>query len=314
VRGYRCRVRGVWVLAVVLAGCFPRSPPMVKMVQSLARVETGWFAVEPRLTIDEQGAVMLPPATSLDQEDPAPYMERLRRAHKSQFHRVDLDAACPAAAGSGTVYVGVHGIGGEGTEWVGVIPTLARTRPAGLYMYRWFAYDVRGSIVKGLVDGVQKLARCHADSPIVVLSHSAGGVIAAFAASRFQVSWRTEPITIVTVASPLAGVGARPEIEDAGDDMHFFNDLGTTHRSYPAASPGIRVLHLRTHYPADAVMKPTRAGYSPNALSAVVKGSRVLDLPDTLGHDDSLLYVARELELGRLPLAPPGLISESVRR
>ncbi len=274
---------------------------MVKMFQSIARVETGWFAVEPRLSVDENGAVLLPPAVTLADEDDAPYMERLMRAHRSQYHRVELDEACPATKGPGTVFVLVHGIGGEGSEWVSVIPTLARAQPSAIYMYRWFAYAERGKIVAGLVDGVQQLARCHPDSRIIVLAHSAGGVLAAFAASRLHLATRPYPVTLITVASPLAGVGARPEIENADDHMHFFNDLGTTHRGYPAASSGATVLHLRTHYPADAVMAPTRAGYSPNALSAVVKGARVLDLPDTLGHDDSLLYVARQLELGRLP-------------
>ncbi|MBL8949824.1 MAG: hypothetical protein JNK82_03545 [Myxococcaceae bacterium] len=274
---------------------------MVRLIQSIAGVETGWFAVEPTLTLDRDGAVLVPAAASIDAEDDAPYMERLRSAHRRQFHEVKLDGACPAAPASGTVFVLVHGIGGEGTEWVGVIPTLAQLEPAAIYMYRWFAYAERGVIVQGLVDGVQQLASCHPDHPIVVLGHSAGGVVTAFAASRFRLKGRPAPVTLITVASPLAGVGARPEIQDADDHMHFFNDLGTTHRSYPAASAGVAVLHLRTQYPGDVIMKPTRAGYSPNAPSAVVKGSRVLDLPGTLGHDDSLLYVARELRAGHLP-------------
>ena len=287
--------------ALLATGCFPRSAPVVKLIQSLARVETGWFAIEPRLTLDAQGAVLLPAATSLDDEDDAPYMERLGRAHRRQFQAVQLDGACPALPGPGTVFVLVHGIGGEGSEWVGVIPTLALSQPATMYMYRWFAYAERGAIVKGLVEGVQQLASCNPESPIIVIGHSAGGVITAFAASRFQLAARAAPVTLITVASPLAGIGVRPEIEDADDRMHFFNDLGTTHRSYPAASPGVSVLHLRTKYPGDVIMKPSRAGYAPNALSAVVKGARVLDLPATLGHDDSLLYVARELQVGRLP-------------
>ena len=79
------------------------------------------------------------------------------------------------------------------------------------------------------------------------------------------------------------------------------NDLGSTRHGYPAASPGVTVVHLRTQYPADQVMKPSRAGYAPNAISASVKGAKVLDLPDTLDHDDALMYVAREIAAGRLP-------------
>src|SRR5439155_1274890 len=105
----------------------------------------------------------------------------------------------------------------------------------------------------------------------IVLGHSAGGVLAAFAASRVELGEPPHPVDIITVASPLAGVGARPAVDETDDETWFFNDLGATHRAYPAAKPGVHVLHLRTLYPADRVMKPTRGGYSPNAISAVVK-------------------------------------------
>ncbi|MBS1151804.1 MAG: hypothetical protein H6Q89_3502 [Myxococcaceae bacterium] len=47
-------------------------------------------------------------------------------------------------------------------------------------------------------------------------------------------------------------------------------------------------------------MKPNSSGLAPNDPSAVVRGARVVELPNTVDHNTSLLYVARELVAGRL--------------
>lgn len=296
-------------LLLLTSGCFTRGAPMVQVLGKLTGVQTGWYHVKPLLTLDEEGAVLLPPASSLDDESDAPYMERVLQTHQRQFlpmPSLEAGTDCAAVTGAlapkaGTVYVFVHGIGGVGHEWLGVIPALHRADPAAMYMYKWFAYAERGSILKGLVDGVHRISQCYPDSPIVLLGHSAGGVLGAFAASRFKLEGRAQPLTVITVASPLAGVGARPDVDDTDDRTQFFNDLGAVIHGYPAAAPNVKVLHLRTQYPGDRVMKPSRAGYQPNALSAVVKGSTLVDLPPTLSHDDSLQYVANQLAAGRLP-------------
>lgn len=296
-------------LVLLLAGCITRGGAMGDVIRKLSGVQTGWYTVTPLLNLAEDGALELPPASSLEEENDAPYMERVLQTHQKQFHpmpslaeRTDCaEVVGPDGPSEGTVYVFVHGIGGVGHEWVGVIPTLARTRPAGMYMYKWFAYAERGAILAGLLDGVHRLAQCYPDNPIVLLGHSAGGVLGAFAASRFKLGQHKHGLLLVTVASPLAGVGALVPVDERDDRTQFFNDLGAARSGYPAAAPNVHVIHLRTQYPADNVMKPSRAGYQPNALSAVVKGARLIDLPETLGHDDSLLYAARQLALGRLP-------------
>ena len=295
-------------LLVLACGCITRGAPMVQVLGKLTGVQTGWYHVKPLLLVDDDGALSLPPASSLEDESDAPYMERVLQTHQRQFSpmpaleaKTDCAAVTQGSAPDGrTVYVFVHGIGGVGHEWVGVIPTLAQTGPAAMFMYKWFAYAERGSILRGLLDGVHRLAQCYEGSPIVLLGHSAGGVLGAFAASRFELGDRAQPLTIITVASPLAGVGAT-EFSSDDDRTQFFNDLGSVRLGgYPPAAPNVRVLHLRTQYPADRVMKPSRAGYQPNALSAVVKGSTLIDLPPTLTHDDSLQYVAMQLAAGRL--------------
>ena len=54
-----------------------------------------------------------------------------------------------------------------------------------------------------------------------------------------------------------------------------------------------------------AVYRPTRdidlLGHLPNAPTAIVQGARTIELPATVDHSTSLLYVAQELAAGRLP-------------
>jgi alpha-beta hydrolase superfamily lysophospholipase len=164
------------------------------------------------------------------------------------------------------------------------------------------SYDERGHLLDLLVKGLDRVAQCYPNNHVVVLGHSAGGVLLAFAASRFTIAGdTTRRVDVLTVASPLAGVGLRGGIDVDDDDTHFFNDLGAVRGGYPAAAPSVFVTHLRTQYPADTVMEPNRMGYAPNAPEAVVKGATVIDVPATLGHDESLVWAARQIAAGKLP-------------
>src|SRR5947207_3177987 len=101
---------------------------MVRAMTRLTGGQTGWHRVQPQLGIDEQGALLLPPRAD-DDDDDTPYMQRILAAHQRQFTPMWLEAQTPCSGvigserpAAGTVYVLVHGIGGVGNEWVGVIP------------------------------------------------------------------------------------------------------------------------------------------------------------------------------------------------
>jgi alpha-beta hydrolase superfamily lysophospholipase len=167
-------------------------------------------------------------------------------------------------------------------------------------------------LVEELSAGVSRLSTCLSGHghPIVLLAHSAGGVIASFAAARINVPVGvTLPgVFIMTVASPLAGTMARISAADGTAEPRFVMDLGTAITSYPAAAFGVQVVHLRTSFPADPHMEVTKEGHLPNDPSVGVAGARQINLPVELSHDASLLYVARKIADGswerwRMPAA-----------
>lgn len=271
--------RGAWCsLLVLLSGCFTRFA-----ADDYGR--SGWFRAD------------LEPKTA------GAYAERFEAVQLGTYmlaceelNRRQLDAG-------GLVIVLVHGIGGEGPEMHAALPLLRAAHPAALFMLRWMPYDERDTLAARLAAGVDQLAAClpQAAPRIVVLAHSAGGVAASQAARLLH-----SPVTVITVASPLAGTGhlaARPR----GEQHHgMVVDLGTRIESYPAAAPGVRVVHLRTHYPADTAMEPND-GHAPNAPGVGVPGALHIELPQHLDHTQAFIHVAGKIADGswRQWLTPP---------
>ncbi len=224
----------------------------------------------------------------LDRETPCPQLERL--------------AGAPGAP----VFILVHGVYGDGREWWPVVPLLAQAKPAGVFMFRWGVAGQHGELVDALTVGVNRIAACFpSDTPLVLLAHSAGGVMASFAAHGFQVgSSPTQPrLRLLTVASPLAGSGFRDgpkDVSNGESDTRLTYEIGGTIPGYPAAADGVEVIHFRTQFPADTVMRP-QYDHSPNQRGVGVAGAREVDLPADLGHEAALLHVVQELVAGRAP-------------
>ncbi len=304
-----------WAAAVLVAATgvglpacqLPRFRPVTKLV-SKAMGESRWFRVEapvsplpdPGASGDGEGAgeaEALPPNEAYD--------KRLNPLWIDEF------TPCSALAGFGApprapVYVLVHGIYGDGPEWWPVLPVLDQANPSAMFMFRWSLIGQHRELVESLSAGVLRIAACFPNAtPLVLLSHSAGGVIASAAAHGFTVGTKGggPKLWVLTVASPLAGVGYRgheaPPEDDSGARLVY--ELGGSQEGYPAAAPGVAVIHFRTTYPSDKVMKPNVFGHAPNERGVGVAGAREVDLPVELGHVPSLLYVAKELVAGRAP-------------
>lgn len=203
------------------------------------------------------------------------------------------------------VVVLVHGVKGDGTEMLEPLEAFPRLPPHTLLMYRWAPWLDRDVIVGGLADGVSSISRClaHHHASVLLLCHSAGGVVCAWAAQRIVASAEV-PVTIITVASPLAGSVSRKRRENDRAEATFMLDLGSGIEGYPAAAPGVRVLHLRTSAKSDRVMEPGSDGHLPNDPKVGVAGAEQRDLPDTLGHSEALGWVVdRLVEAGGDPAA-----------
>ncbi len=231
-------------------------------------------------------------------------------AYKDRFERVALSDGVPcselaarATDASSPIIVLVHGIGGDREEMEAALPVLIASGPASVFMFRWFPLDRRDVLAARFAAGLSHLAQCLPDSQgrILVIAHSAGGVVSAFAAGRIELpgpdatkAW----ITVLTVAAPLAGKMARPGHPDGSEQPALVLDMGTRIKSYPPAAPGVRVVHLRTHAPSDDVMVPD-GDLSPNDPAIGVPGAPQIDLPEGLTHDGALKYVATEVAAGR---------------
>lgn len=199
------------------------------------------------------------------------------------------------------ILVFVHGVGGDGVEWEESLPILMKSAPASAYFFRWVPYDDRESLSRRLAAGLSRLLECIPDAAgrVVLLAHSAGGVATSFAASQIVAPPQAKKpfITLITVASPLAGtVGTRGN-KDGRPEGTFMLDLGSAIQGYPAPADGVRALHLRTSYPADHVMKVTD-GFAPNNPAIGIPGARQVNLPETLGHSEALVYAARRVADG----------------
>jgi pimeloyl-ACP methyl ester carboxylesterase len=255
---------------------------------------TGWFTVAPS-SLDAAFASGSPDSGEI---------------YKTRFASVPLgrySPPCDWLAASlppepRPVWILVHGVKGDGPEWWPVAPLLTHAKPAAIFMFRWVAYAERDTLVEELAGGTSRIVECLRGraGPFIVLAHSAGGVLAARAAAITAVP-AGETVRVYTVAAPLAGTGDRKVNRDGSPEATFMLDLGTDIKAYPAAAPRLEVTHLRTTFPSDTVMKPNRKGHAPNERGIGVPGAREVDLPVKLGHDDSLLWVARELAEGRDP-------------
>jgi pimeloyl-ACP methyl ester carboxylesterase len=191
------------------------------------------------------------------------------------------------------VLIFVHGIGGEGPEWNNAISILMKAGPAAAFMFKWVAYEERDQMVQRLAAGVSRLSQC-THHPILVLAHSAGGVLSSFAASLVAVP-DDATVSFVTVASPLAGTMARKAADDGESQLFFLFDLGTRITNYPPSAARVRVWHLRTQFPADHVMEPGPDHLAPNEITVGVPAAFQYTLPAELSHVASLTYVARRI-------------------
>ncbi|MBL8951404.1 MAG: hypothetical protein JNK82_11535, partial [Myxococcaceae bacterium] len=134
--------------------------------------------------------------------------------------------------GAKPVVVLVHGIGGDGPEMEAALPLLLEWRPPAVYMFRWVPWDDRDEVAERLAAGLSHLAACEAGRKIVVIAHSAGGVVSSHAASRVKLA-EGSSMDLFTVASPLAGTVRRAGNADGSAEATLMLDLGSRIRGYP---------------------------------------------------------------------------------
>jgi hypothetical protein len=248
-------------------------------------------------------------------------------AYDERFEPLTLtaDAGCdsvrPREDGTpAPIIVLVPGIGGDGDEMHQAVPVLMATHPAAMFMFRYSPFEQLGPISERLAIGLSRLEECKTAgvSSILVLSHSAGGTVAGFAVNQVKPTGSTEGtwLTLLTVASPLAGTSGLPLGADADPkQVRLMGLMGLRHTYYPAPAAGVRVVHLRTSALSDGYMRPSRE-HIPNDPHVGVPGAAQFDLPAELDHPTSLVYVAKRIADGTWSewlKAPAPASSDSVK-
>ncbi len=200
------------------------------------------------------------------------------------------------------ILVIVPGFKGDGPEISAVVPVLASAKPGSIFLFRYVPWQSRDEISREFAIGASHLLRClpSPHGPVVVLAHSAGGMVVSHAAHLLSMPRTDQPgpaLYLMTVASPLAGMTGREPNADGSEEVRFMLDFGTRIQGYPVAPTSVAAVHLRTQYPGDQVMKPTK-GVSPNDPHIGIPGARQVDLPADLTHDSALAYVAAKIADG----------------
>jgi hypothetical protein len=251
---------------VLVAGCSSFSP--VTIARDLGSV--GWFHADPQ----------------------------------GQWQRIDDDSSCEAIASKvreGEVIVVVPGVHGDGEEVRDLLPVLAG-RTSAVLLYRWVPWDERDAIAKRFALGISHLLDCvpWVDGRLLVVAHSAGGIVVGYGATRVAIPSRVRKgpaLYVVTVAAPLAGMDDRPPNADGRSEATFILDFGTRIADYPVAPTAMAAVHLRTQYPGDTVMRPS-ATHVPNDPMVGSPGARQIERPATLTHDGAMHYVAEKIADG----------------
>jgi hypothetical protein len=220
----------------------------------------------------------------------------------SSWQRLDERESCESLSArlpEGPLIVLVPGVQADGDAMMQLVALLAPAKPAAVWIYRWAPMDRRDSISEELARGLSRLLACvpRLDGELLVLAHSAGGIVVGYGASKLVVPERSRSapaLYVITVASPMSGMLARPVDASGISRSHFAFDIATAISVYPRGPSELAVVHLRTQFPSDSVMKPS-ATHSPNDPLVGIFGARQTDLPPGLTHDGALTYVAMKI-------------------
>jgi hypothetical protein len=162
----------------------------------------------------------------------------------------------PLNAGTTRLFILVPGTLGYGWEWDRPVERLRATPGVELAVFVW---DGWSSLERAARELTAVLERAQLVAPpslreIVVLAHSGGGVVAAYAVG--QLPPPRVSLTLVTIGAPFAGMHICPCSESDLKHAPLMLSLSTRFSRYPAPAPGVKVIEYVTAYPGDPVMHP----------------------------------------------------------
>lgn len=196
--------------------------------------------------------------------------------------------------GTRTVFLLVPGLLGYGWEWDAAQAELAKIPFAVTLVWPWDPWKSLSQSGDALAQHVGYLVRRVPDSVdrVVVVGHSAAGLLVLWAASRVFVPSRLS-LTMVSVGAPLAGQGFNPW--GIPDELRtpLPIALGATFSPWPEPADGVK-LRVFVTGPSDPVMA-WHFGHNPGSRVVLPPSAEVVALPNSLDHNFALGEIAKEL-------------------
>jgi hypothetical protein len=211
------------------------------------------------------------------------------------------------------LYVLVPGALGYGWEWDAAVAAL-RKADADFVVFWW---DPWNTLTEGAhhLNAVLQTALWTYPSlrEVVVVAHSAGGMVAAQALDHLSVP-PGRHLELVTIGTPFAGMGTAP-ISDYDDPLGSPSviAIGGHFRRYPDPPPGVSVLEYITTWPPDPVMMP-RYGWQPAPPDVGPRGARRVPVDPKLDHNYVVAHVVEQLLSARSKSSPAGSASRASDR
>lgn len=200
----------------------------------------------------------------------------------------------PLKPGTERLFVLVPGLLGYGWEWDKPVARLRATPKVDFVVFWWEPW---GSVDRAARELDDVLLRAMVSAPpsvreIVVVAHSAGGLVAAHAVGRLPPPPRK--LTLVTVGAPFAGMHICPWSEV--DILHapLMLSVAAIYHAYPPPPPGVDILEYVTSYPADPVMHPYW-GRSAAPADVGPVGARRIEVDPKLDHNFVIDHVMDDL-------------------
>jgi hypothetical protein len=197
--------------------------------------------------------------------------------------------------GTERLFVLVPGALGYGWEWDAAVDAL-RHAHADFIVFWWDPWNSLHLGAQRLNDVLQTaLWVAPSLKEIVVVAHSAGGIVGAHALAGLRVPPRSH-VELVTIGTPFAGMGAAPVGEEYADPLGSpaVLSIGGRFHHYPDPPAGVSVLEYTTRWPPDPVMTP-RYGWQPAPPDVGPRGARRVPVDPKLDHNFVVARVINDL-------------------
>jgi pimeloyl-ACP methyl ester carboxylesterase len=203
--------------------------------------------------------------------------------------------AAPIPRDTRVLYLLVPGMLGFGWEWDAPLRAMRAAPQSAVQAFDWRPSSPVARVAGDLARAVDALFSAAPPSlrQVVIIGHSAGGIVTAQAAGLLRVP-PGRAVLIANIGAPYAGMHTT-FVELPPDLLHcpFAIAIGGEFRRYPTPAPRVSVESWVTPWPGDPVMKP-RFGHHPDNPAIGPPGPRHV-APVGTDHNKYLAEVVREL-------------------